>query len=261
MSYQTKASITAAIGTATASDKGLVPPIGTPSGRFLKDDNTWAAPVATTPTITLSGDATGSGTTSIAVTLKNTGPGAGTIGNATLDAQGRVTAYSAPVTSLVANLPMTVSGSTGAVTIAGDTVQRLTGNYTNATTGPTNIFTGITSVANAVYRVEAQITTQCSSTGGNKFSIVAPTGSTVEGWFYGTTSAVATLSSQRITAINTLSSTAMNTVATTPAPLTVSCVVTTSSTTGTITIAGADVTSGQTNTVFAGSSLRITRIA
>jgi hypothetical protein len=57
--------------------------------------NTWTLDTNTylrgNQTITLSGDATGSGTTSISVTLKNTGT-AGTYTKVTTDAQGRVTA-------------------------------------------------------------------------------------------------------------------------------------------------------------------------
>jgi microcystin-dependent protein len=49
-------------------------------------------------TITLTGDVTGSGTTSIATTLANSGVGAGTYRSVTVDAKGRVTAGTNPTT-------------------------------------------------------------------------------------------------------------------------------------------------------------------
>lgn len=61
-------------------------------------------------TITLSGDATGSGTTSIAVTLADTGVTAGTYGNAssiptiTVDSKGRITSISTTAVSIVTTL-------------------------------------------------------------------------------------------------------------------------------------------------------------
>lgn len=58
--------------------------------------NTWSLDTSTyltgNQTITLSGDATGSGTTSIALTLANTGITAGTYSAVTVDAKGRATA-------------------------------------------------------------------------------------------------------------------------------------------------------------------------
>ena len=49
-------------------------------------------------TVTLSGDATGSGTTAISLTLANSGVAAGTYRSVTVDAKGRVTAGTNPTT-------------------------------------------------------------------------------------------------------------------------------------------------------------------
>ena len=91
--------------------------------------NTWSLDTATylsaNQTITLSGDASGSGTTSITVTLANSGVTAATytFATVTVDAKGRITAASGntPVTSFSAGTTgLTPStGTTGAVTLAG----------------------------------------------------------------------------------------------------------------------------------------------
>lgn len=80
--------------------------------------------------ITLSGDASGSGSTAIAVTLANSGVTAGTYNNVTVDAKGRVTSGSnvSYLTSAVTSISfgstgLTPStGTTGAVTVAGTLV-------------------------------------------------------------------------------------------------------------------------------------------
>ena len=92
--------------------------------------NTWSLDTATylstNQTITLSGDASGSGTTAIIVTLSNSGvvPGTYSLATVTVDAKGRITSASSggtPVTSFSAGTTgLTPSmGSTGAVTLAG----------------------------------------------------------------------------------------------------------------------------------------------
>jgi hypothetical protein len=115
--------------------------------------------------------------------------------------------------------------------------------------------------ANEVWVVDVQLTAQCSSTGGVKYAVAAPAGATIEGWIYSSTSAITTLSYQRLTATNTLNTTALHTVATTPAPDIIRFVITNSSTAGAVTIQAASGTSGQTTTVFTGSSLVARRIA
>ena len=67
----------------------------TAAGTFALDTNTY---LTGNQTISLTGDATGSGTTSIAVTLANSGVTAGTYRSVTVDAKGRVTAGTNPTT-------------------------------------------------------------------------------------------------------------------------------------------------------------------
>ncbi len=67
----------------------------TAAGTFALDTNTY---LTANQTITLSGDATGSGTTAITVTLANSGVTAGTYRSVTVDAKGRVTAGTNPTT-------------------------------------------------------------------------------------------------------------------------------------------------------------------
>ena len=136
----------------------------------------------------------------------------------------------------------------------------LTSNFTTTSNSSSNTALSFTMAANEVWILEFQLTTQCSSTGGVKYQITAPSGATVEGWLESSTNAIGTKTYQRITAINTLTSTAAHTVATTPAPDRISVLVTNSSTGGTLALGIASGTNGQTTTVFAGSFLRATRV-
>jgi phage-related tail fiber protein len=80
--------------------------------------------ISANQTITVSGDATASGTTSLALTLANSGVTAGTYKSVTVDAKGRVTAGTNPTTlsgfGITDGLSGTAGGSlTGTITLSG----------------------------------------------------------------------------------------------------------------------------------------------
>lgn len=102
--------------------------------------NTWALDTNTyltgNQTITVSGDATGSGATSIALTLANSGVSAGTYSSVTVDVKGRVTGGTNPG-YLTGNQTITVSGDvtgsgTTAITATLADTAVTAGAYTNA---------------------------------------------------------------------------------------------------------------------------------
>jgi hypothetical protein len=137
----------------------------------------------------------------------------------------------------------------------------LASNFTTTNATATSTALSFNIGANETWVVDVQLTAQCSSTGGVKYAIAAPAGATIEGWLYSSTSAITTLSYQRIAAINTLTGTLVHTVATTPAPDVIRFTITNSSTAGAVTIQAASGTSGQTTTIFAKSSLKALRAA
>jgi hypothetical protein len=132
----------------------------------------------------------------------------------------------------------------------------LSANATSSVVTSANTNLSFTIGANEVWIIEFFFTAQCSSTGGSKFQITAPTGATVEGWYQGTTSALLTFTSQRITAINTLTGTAAHTIAATPAPDSIIVRVKNGATPGTVALGFASVTAAQVTTIFAGAMMR-----
>lgn len=140
--------------------------------------------------------------------------------------------------------------------IYGIIIKSLLNNATTSIATNTDTLLSVPVLANEVWVLEFYGTAQCSSTGGSKYQVSAPTGATIEGFLQSTTTSANTPSNQRISAINTLSSTAIHTIATTPAPDTILVRVKIGATAGNIAIGFASVTATQITTIFAGAFIR-----
>lgn len=137
----------------------------------------------------------------------------------------------------------------------------LAANFTTTATGAANIGLGFNIGANETWVVDVQLTAQCSGTGGVAYAVTAPAGATIEGWVYSSTSAIATLLYQRIVALATLTSTALHTVATIPAPDVLRFTIINGSTAGSVQLQAASKTNGQITTIFKGSGMTAWRAA
>lgn len=141
----------------------------------------------------------------------------------------------------------------GGDTLYGFIDQRLNANATTTLATATNTLLSFAMAANEVWEVEFQGTVQCSGVGGSKFAISAPAAATIEGWIRSSGAAILTQVFQRITAVNTLSATAMHTVAATPGPDIIKFAIVNGATPGNCVLQIASVTAGQTTTVSLGS--------
>jgi hypothetical protein len=103
-------------------------------------------------------------------------------------------------------------------------------------------------ISGEIWVVKADLTAQCSAAAGIAYAVTAPAGSTIEGWVLSSTTTITTLLYQRLTAINTLTATAIHTVATTPGPDQIFFVVTAGAT-GVCALQAASKTAGQTTTI------------
>jgi hypothetical protein len=135
--------------------------INTYGGRLYAKKNDGSASIVDlteNDTVSLSGDATGSGKTSITVTLANTAVSAGTYGGVasgvvnvprvTVDSKGRVTSVTTEAFSAAANLGTMASQNANAVAITGGSIDgtaigassRAAGNFTDVdTSGNVNV--------------------------------------------------------------------------------------------------------------------------
>lgn len=136
------------------------------------------------------------------------------------------------------------------------TTQFLTSNYTNATASATNVFTGITTVANKAYLMEWGLSLfNTTAAADDQLQITAPASSTVGGYYVAQRASGATV---QISAINTLQVVNTTTSLGIASYVTGSAVVTTSSTTGTLTLGAAAVAG--TTTVNSNSWVRFTQL-
>jgi hypothetical protein len=142
-----------------------------------------------------------------------------------------------------------------ATTIPGKKWNSLSANATTTAATNTNTNLSFSIAANEVWVVMFDFTAQCSSTGGVKIQISAPTSATIEGWYLSSGATITTPVYNRITAINTLTATITHTVATTPGPDRVWIRVKNSTNAGTIALGFASGTSTQTTTIFAGATM------
>ena len=157
---------------------------------FLKTNGsgTWSVDTATyltaNQTITLSGDVTGSGSTSITATLANSGVTAGsyTTANITVDAKGRITAASNG--SAGASLTGKTDSSTTYDTFLGE------GTPTTLTSGSSNVAVGYQALTSSsggtYYNVAVGYRTLASATDYQASANVAIGWKSMESWLYGT---------------------------------------------------------------------------
>lgn len=137
----------------------------------------------------------------------------------------------------------------------GEVRRALLANATTSVVTATTSALSFNANAGEIWVMEFFLTAQCGSTGGSKFQITAPAGAVVEGWIQSSTSAITTLSYQRVTAINTLNATALHTVANTPAPDYIRVRVKMGGNAGTVGLGFASVTATQVTTLLAGSNM------
>jgi hypothetical protein len=136
-----------------------------------------------------------------------------------------------------------------------DIVESLLINATTTIITNTNTNLSFAIAAGETWIVEFMLTVQCSSTGGVKFQISAPTAATIEGWVDGRTSSATTLAAARLTAINTLTATGMVTTGATPMPIKIWVRVKNPTNAGNVSLGFASTTNTQTSTIFLGSTM------
>ena len=136
--------------------------------------------------------------------------------------------------------------------------QSLALNFTTTLATATSTKLSFAVKAGEIWAVTTQITAECSTNRGVKYAVSAPLGSTVEGWLYGQRNP-GQFNTERVIAVNTLTGTALHTAVNTPTPDQLNFLITAGAV-GSIAIAVASQTAGDTTTLFSGSSLSALRV-
>lgn len=138
--------------------------------------------------------------------------------------------------------------------------------YRLATTFTTTLATGQSSnltlsvAASEIWCFQASLLVSCSGSGGTKVAVAAPSGTTLEAFARGHSTALTATTGARMPSMNTLSAVAFDTAATAvPGRVELGGSVVVGTTAGNVTIQIASTTAGQTSSLLAGSTLVIQR--
>ena len=132
-------------------------------------------------TITLSGDASGSGTTGIAVTLANSGVTAGTYKSVTVDAKGRVTGGTNPTTFSGFGISETTSNLAEGTNLYFTNARAIAATLTGLSTASGGTVSDADTVLTAIGKFEYRMALNDAKTSFPGFSTVTPSASTAAG--------------------------------------------------------------------------------
>jgi len=168
--------------------------------------------------------------------------------------------------TLTAGSGISITNGAGSITIASTSasvpaIASVTGSDVTTTNATATDVTGLTIpvAANTKYRVTVVLYIGCNNTGGVKFGISGPSGTTItSGVWAGSSTTVNGAQVTRSANLNALTGTAFIRANLSTASATFTGYISTSSTTGNITIQFASANAGETSTIFIGSSFDLT---